>query len=80
MVWCNLSRRLFADTLVKVGDRRAQSSRDFEQSSGGYAIDATLIRMTHGEPWLSMRARYRAQWAFLDLVGGATAGRFIDLQ
>ena len=43
MVLCNLSRRLFADTLVKVGDRRAQSSRVFEQSSGGYAIDATLV-------------------------------------
>src|ERR1700739_2305587 len=43
MVSCNLSRRLFADTLVKVGDRRAQSSRDFEQSSGGDAIDATLV-------------------------------------
>ena len=41
-MWCYLPRRLLADTLVKVGDRRAQSSRDFEQSSGGYAIDATL--------------------------------------
>ena len=42
----DLSRPFFADTFVKISDRRAQGPSDFEQPSGGYTIDTALILMS----------------------------------
>jgi hypothetical protein len=42
----DLPRPLFADTFVKIRDRRAQGASNFEQSSGGYTIDTALVFMS----------------------------------
>jgi len=39
----DLPRPLYADTVVKVSDRRAQRASDFEQSPGRDAVDTALI-------------------------------------
>src|SRR5215467_10359180 len=41
----NLPWPFLADALVKIRDRRAQGASNFEQPSGGYAIDTALIFM-----------------------------------
>ena len=46
LTWRDLPRPLFADTLVKIRDRRAQGASNFEQSSGGYTIDTALVFMS----------------------------------
>ena len=46
LVQRDLPRTFFPDTLIKIGDRRAQRAGDLKQSSGRNAIDAALIFMS----------------------------------
>src|SRR5215472_17125458 len=42
LMWHDLPRPLFADTFVKISDRRAQGASNVKQPSGGYTIDTAL--------------------------------------